>query len=1046
MLNIEGTHFQFLNFLIREPIKQQYQLTNQNFIYYFFFSIPKMSNTPPKRDFLGKPAPLGYIAGLGRGARGFTTRSDLGSGFSLDESKSVTAAQVQLAKEQLRQESHLSSLKEEEGLLSTTNNKEDKEADAFFENLDKIMSSRRKQKEKKTIIPIEHSTTSLFAEEKAALATVDWNAWNAIPDGGDHLTKLAQTKRQKRMDPHSRGERYSAVPDSFLQAGLSSYDGGGNNDSSSNGGAMMSRLDALIRESENNENDSAAAAINKLSAASTKHTISSFSKEKEMKSLLRAAVRTNPLSEDAWLAAIRFERQRGKLKDAATRLLSEALLRLPDSPNLWLEAVEVTLLTQGPIEALSILKDGIARIPSSEKLSLRLAEMDPGNRRHTLQSFLQHNPFSPTMWKEYLAAMESNGTSDTLLLPVLNAALERCPHEGDLWIKKARLLSKEAATVKEAQDALNAGRSNCPQMVEIWLEAFRLEERIASVASVAADNTSSSSPPLSSSSSSLPNKDLLLKMAIKAINTLPKNVDWLNEAKECPPVTQRMIIKAMLKEGLIKGAADLIDASLKYHTHPQLQYNILLEYLAENPADQTVHLKALQLASKNNLPGLDSLITTAMHNLPGNFDVWKLVLQQRKHLLPEAIKLFEKDQVIMLLNDYCLCNQEYSFDFYEIIKKFLTGSTRDSGHDYLWLRYVRDSYILHHSQAHPSIDEVLQSLPAPEGGIISLIRLRLFGQPIRRGSRISIPANIVLSLALPTIGAARALLESSAKIFSLLSHGHSHGYGDDGYERRIFWSPCFIDQCLFGDSDGRERGADLMWCILTLFRLLLEVRGTSSFTALLEEGCQSGGANADIFIYERIFSHQSSGASAVLKSKGKAAPLLKVSSPLYHTALGRLSGDVEEFRKGMKMVLEHLSGTDDGGHRAVNIDVVAYYFLNNSCDPNEMDCFLARKDLYFIGGLQWISFLKDCLGGIGGGLCGCGVSDCLCECVGCVGYGNCDDGLNDRNGNGNNAINNNFINSKAINTNGISSGVYSRKRAQITNTKDLLLRYMERLE
>lgn len=982
-----------------------------------------MSNTPPKRDFLGKPAPLGYIAGLGRGARGFTTRSDLGSGVSLDESKSVTAAQVQLAKEQLIQESHLSSLKEEEGLLSTINSKEDKEADAFFENLDKIMSSRRKQKENKITIPIEHST-SLFAEEKAALATVDWNAWNAIPDGGDHLTKLAQTKRQKRMDPHSRGERYSAVPDSFLQAGLSSY----GDDSSSNGGAMMSRLDALIRESENNENHSTA--INTPSASTTTKPTKSFSKEKEMKSLLRAAVRTNPLSEDAWLAAIRFERQRGKLKDAATRLLSEALLRLPDSPNLWLEAVEVTLLTQGPIEALSILKDGIARIPSSEKLSLRLAEMDPANRRHTLQSFLQHNPSSPKMWKEYLVAMESDGTSDTLLLPVLNAALERCPNEGDLWIKKARLLSKVTGTVKEAQDALNAGRSNCPQMVEIWLEAFRLEENIA--AGTTAGTASSSLP-----SSSLPNEDLLLKMAIKAINMLPKDVDWLDEAKECLPTTQRMIIKAMLKEGLIKRRSALIDASLKYHTHPQLQYNILLEHLAENPADQTVYLKALQLAMKNNLPDLDSLISTALHNLPGNFDVWKLVLHQRKHMLPEAIKLFRKDQVILLLNDYCLCHQEYSFDFYEILKKILTGSIRDSGCDYLWLRYVRDSYILHHSQAHPSIDKVLQSLPAPEGGIISLIRLRLLGQPIRRGSRTSIPANIVLSFALSSIGAARALLESSAKIFSPL--GHSGGVGA---ERRIFWSPSFIDQCLFGDFDGRERESGEMWCILTLFRLLLEVRGTSSFTALLEEGCQSGGANTDIFIYERIFSHQAPGA-AVLQSKGKAAPLLKVSSPLYHTALGRLSGDVEEFSKGMQMVLEDLSGSDGGGRRPVNIDVVAYYFLKNSCDPNEVDSFLARKGLYFIGGLQWISFLKECLGG-SGVVCGCGVCGCLCDCVGCVGYGNCDDGLNIRNGNDINAINYNSIDFDAV-----DSGAYSRKPAQpaqITSTKDLLLRYMERLE
>lgn len=31
-----------------------------------------------KKHFLGVPAPLGYVAGVGRGATGFTTRSDIG--------------------------------------------------------------------------------------------------------------------------------------------------------------------------------------------------------------------------------------------------------------------------------------------------------------------------------------------------------------------------------------------------------------------------------------------------------------------------------------------------------------------------------------------------------------------------------------------------------------------------------------------------------------------------------------------------------------------------------------------------------------------------------------------------------------------------------------------------------------------------------------------------------------------------------------------------------------------------------------------------------
>lgn len=37
-----------------------------------------MFNNQRVKDFLGKPAPAGYIAGLGRGATGFVTRPDIG--------------------------------------------------------------------------------------------------------------------------------------------------------------------------------------------------------------------------------------------------------------------------------------------------------------------------------------------------------------------------------------------------------------------------------------------------------------------------------------------------------------------------------------------------------------------------------------------------------------------------------------------------------------------------------------------------------------------------------------------------------------------------------------------------------------------------------------------------------------------------------------------------------------------------------------------------------------------------------------------------------
>jgi hypothetical protein len=41
-------------------------------------TIPGSLVNKTKKHFLGMPAPSGYVAGVGRGATGFTTRSDIG--------------------------------------------------------------------------------------------------------------------------------------------------------------------------------------------------------------------------------------------------------------------------------------------------------------------------------------------------------------------------------------------------------------------------------------------------------------------------------------------------------------------------------------------------------------------------------------------------------------------------------------------------------------------------------------------------------------------------------------------------------------------------------------------------------------------------------------------------------------------------------------------------------------------------------------------------------------------------------------------------------
>ncbi len=95
----------------------------------------------PDPDFLHKKAPAGYVAGLGRGATGFTTRSDLGPARDfMDEMPPPSAAGAggEEGDEERDPET-------ETGLFAgVPYEADDEEADRIYEAIDAKMQERRK--------------------------------------------------------------------------------------------------------------------------------------------------------------------------------------------------------------------------------------------------------------------------------------------------------------------------------------------------------------------------------------------------------------------------------------------------------------------------------------------------------------------------------------------------------------------------------------------------------------------------------------------------------------------------------------------------------------------------------------------------------------------------------------------------------------------------------------------------------------------------------------------------------------------------------------
>jgi pre-mRNA-processing factor 6 len=118
-----------------------------------------------RRDFLSQPAPENYVAGLGRGATGFTTRSDLGparEGPSEEQIKAAVAKRsAQLG---LTEGKETDDDKEDDPRFQDPDNevglfaggiyeKDDEEADQIWKDIDDRMAKRR-QKQRLVLPPL----------------------------------------------------------------------------------------------------------------------------------------------------------------------------------------------------------------------------------------------------------------------------------------------------------------------------------------------------------------------------------------------------------------------------------------------------------------------------------------------------------------------------------------------------------------------------------------------------------------------------------------------------------------------------------------------------------------------------------------------------------------------------------------------------------------------------------------------------------------------------------------------------------------------------
>ncbi|KAF9783203.1 PRP1 splicing factor, N-terminal-domain-containing protein [Thelephora terrestris] len=447
------------------------------------------SNKPNKLAFLSMPAPASYVAGLGRGASGFTTRSDIGPAREGPSAETIAEAQARRGEEPDVDPEQFQDPDNEYGLFAgTTYEADDEEADKIYEQVDKNMDARRRARrearEEAELAKHRAERPKLqqqFVDLKRGLAAVTDEEWTNIPEVGN----LTRKKRKRDF------ERSWAVPDSVIVGNRASteYESSldaqqqatGGFETPANSGTLTNFVEigqardkilSLKLDQVSGVASGTATSVDPKGYLTSLDSVAIKSEAeigdiKRARMLFDSLVKSNPKHAPGWIAAACLEEHAGRMV-AARKLIKAGCEHCPKSEDVWLEAARL----HTPDDAKVILANAVQHVGQSVKVWLAAADLehDIKAKKRVLRKSVEHIPNSVRLWKETVN-LETNPADVRI---ILSRAVEVIPLSVELWLALARL-----ETPERAKAVLNKARKAIPTSHDIWIAAGRLLEQEA---------------------------------------------------------------------------------------------------------------------------------------------------------------------------------------------------------------------------------------------------------------------------------------------------------------------------------------------------------------------------------------------------------------------------------------------------------------------------------------------------------------------------------------------------------------------------------------
>ncbi|KAK4685611.1 pre-mRNA-processing factor 6, partial [Tremellales sp. Uapishka_1] len=547
-------------------------------------SIPKET----RYNFLQMSAPASYVAGLGRGASGFTTRSDIGTARDGPSAETVAEAMAKRG-EDVPDPDAMQDPDDERNLFAgTVYEADDEEADKIWDSVEDRMESRRKAKRwvsrafvywlRAHILLLRSEAAEAvalakdralnpklqtqFADLKRNLSTLTDADWDAIPESGNLTGK--RRKHNMRLEENQNGRTY-AISDTLLadaanrnvvlgELDMKQQENGGFDTPADGSGAMTDlvsignardrvlslRLDQVSKDATSGSSTSIdprgyMTALNSQILQSD----TQIGDIKQARQLLQNLIQSNPRHAPGWIAAASLEVHAKKMV-AARKIILEGCEKCPTNEDVWFHAAEINK----PENAKVILGRAVQHVPQSVKIWMKASQLetDVMAKKRVLRKALEFIPNSVRLWKETVNLEDDPEDARVLL----TRAVEVVPQSVELWLTLARL-----ETPDKAKQVLNSAIKKIPTSHEIWIAAGRLAEQ--SPQAVASEVKMEEEERVEMMKKLAGQVDKLIAGAVKSLTkkqAVLSREQWMQEAEKCEsdgsPLTAQAIVKATI--------------------------------------------------------------------------------------------------------------------------------------------------------------------------------------------------------------------------------------------------------------------------------------------------------------------------------------------------------------------------------------------------------------------------------------------------------------------------------------------------------------------